>query len=218
MRHADVAYFDDDGRPVDPRTVALSPEGVRQAEAAREALAGARIDRVLTSGLPRTVETARIVAPQHTPEEWPDFRELEGGRLADIPEDELERTFTRAFDGVVALDRRFLGGETIGSLFDRVLPAFERLLADTTWDTVLAVLHGAVNRAIVSYALTGERLVGGGVEQAPACVNILDVGDGFVVRALNHTPYDPLHASGRWTTMERLFAQYRPRPPSERKP
>ena len=89
MRHADVAYFDDDGRPVDPRTVALSPEGVRQAEAARDALAGTRIDRVLTSGLPRTVETARIVAPQHTPEEWPDFRELEGGRLADIPEDEL---------------------------------------------------------------------------------------------------------------------------------
>ena len=216
MRHADVAYFDDAGRPVDPRAVALSEEGVRQARATRDALAGIAFDRVLTSGLPRTVETARIVAPHHDPETWPDFRELEGGRLSDIPEDELERTFTRAFDGVVPLETRFLGGETIGSLFDRVLPAFERLLADESWDTVLAVLHGAVNRALVSYALTGRRLFVGGVEQAPACVNILDVGDGFVVRALNHTPYDPLHASGRTTTMERLFAQYRP--PSERKP
>jgi probable phosphoglycerate mutase len=211
MRHADVAYFDDAGRPVDPRTVALSREGVEQARSARNALAGIEFDRVITSGLPRTLETARIVAPDSDPEVWPELRELEGGRLSEIPEDELERTFTRAFDGIVPAETRFLGGETIASLFDRVLPALDRLLADAAWDTVLAVLHGGVNRALVSYALTGERLFVGGVEQAPACVNILDVGDGFVVRALNHAPYDPLHASGRSTTMERLFAQYRPR-------
>ena len=54
------------------------------------------------------------------------------------------------FRGVVPNDRRFLGGETFGELFDRVLPALDRLLADDSWDTVLAVLHGAVNRAILS--------------------------------------------------------------------
>jgi probable phosphoglycerate mutase len=212
MRHADVAYFDADGRPVRPDTVSLSPEGVEQARAAGAALAHLAFDRVVTSGLPRTLETARIVAPDHEPERWPDLRELEGGRLSDIPEDELEHTFTRAFDGVLPRETRFLGGETIGALLDRVLPAFERLLEDGTWDTLLAVLHGAVNRAILSYALTGERVFLGAPEQAPACVNILDVGAGrgFVVRAVNHTPYDPLHESGRSTTMERLFALYRP--------
>jgi broad specificity phosphatase PhoE len=210
MRHADVAYFDERGRPVDPRTVPLSAEGVEQARAARRAFGATSFDRVITSGLPRTLETARIVAPAHEPESWPDLRELEGGRLSDIPEDELERTFTRAFDGVLPHETRFLGGETIGSLLDRVLPALDRLLADDDWDTLLAVLHGAVNRAIVSHALTGERVFLGGLEQAPACVNILDVGDRFVVRALNHTPYDPLHESGRSTTMERLYALYRP--------
>ena len=61
-----------------------------------------------------------------------------------------------AFRGVVPNDKRFLGGETIGELFDRVLPALDRLLADETWDTVLLVLHGAVNRAILSHALTGR--------------------------------------------------------------
>ena len=55
-----------------------------------------------------------------------------------------------AFRGVVPNEKRFLGGETIGELFDRVLPALDRLVADTTWDTVLLVLHGAVNRAILS--------------------------------------------------------------------
>jgi broad specificity phosphatase PhoE len=210
MRHADVAYFDEGGRPVDPRAVTLSAAGVEQARAARQAFGATAFDRVITSGLPRTLETARIVAPAHEPELWPELRELEGGRLSDIPEDELERTFTRAFDGVLPNGTRFLGGETIGSLLDRVLPALDRLLAEDDWDTLLAVLHGAVNRAIVSHALTGERVFLGGLEQAPACVNILDVGDGFVVRALNHTPYDPLHESGRSTTMERLYALYRP--------
>ena len=212
MRHADVAYFDADGRPVRPDTVALSPVGREQAAATRDALAHLTFDRVVTSGLPRTLETARIVAPDREPETWPELRELEGGRLSEIPEDELEATFTRAFDGVLPRETRFLGGETIGSLLDRVLPAFERLLADDGWDTVLAVLHGAVNRAILSYALTGERVFLGAPEQAHACVNILDVGPGpdFVVRAVNHTPYDPLHESGRSTTMERLYALYRP--------
>jgi broad specificity phosphatase PhoE len=209
MRHAAVAYFDD-GQPLRPEDVPLTQEGIEQARAAGEALASVRFDRVLTSGLPRTIETARIVAPGVEPESWADLRELEGARLGDIPEDELERAFVHAFHGVLSEDVRFLGGETIGSLFDRVLPAVDRLLADPQWDVVLAVLHGGVNRAILSYALTGERSFLGGFEQAPACINVLDVGEtGWIVRAVNVAPYDPVHLRGRLTTMEELWAQFR---------
>jgi broad specificity phosphatase PhoE len=208
MRHAAVAYFDN-GRPLRPDDVPLTEDGIEQARAAGEALAAVRFDRVLASGLPRTVETARIVAPDVEAESWPELRELEGGRLGDIPEDELERTFVRAFHGIVPEDARFLGGETIGALFDRVLPALERLLADRTWDAVLVVAHGGVNRAILSHALTGARTFLGNFEQAPACVNVLDVGDDWVVRAVNVTPYDPLHLRGRHTTMEELWQQFR---------
>ena len=115
-----------------------------------------------------------------------------------------------AFRGVVPNDKRFLGGEAIGELFDRVLPALDRLLADESWDTVLAVLHGAVNRAILSYALTGERMFLGHFEQAPGCVNVLDVGDEWIVRAVNVAPLDLLHASTRLTTMEGYWAEFRP--------
>ena len=211
MRHGEVAYFEPGGRPVPPEAVSLTREGESQARAARDALAGVRFDRTVTSGLPRTLETARIVAPGVEPEEWPDLGELEGGRLADIPEDDIEQAFTGFFRDVVPEETRFLGGETIGSLFDRVLPALERLLADESWDVLLAVLHGAVNRAILSYALTGERSFLGNFEQAPACVNILDAGpDHWVVRAVNVTPYDLTHLSGRQTTMEQLYTEYLP--------
>jgi broad specificity phosphatase PhoE len=206
MRHAEVAYFED-GRPLDPVGVPLTEKGRGQARTAREAFAGTSLDRVLTSGLARTVETARIVSPAHEPELWPELRELEPGRLADL--DDPERAFLTAFRGVVPEEASFLGGETIGSLFDRVLPALERLRADPGWDSALAVLHGGVNRAILSHALTGGRTFLGNFEQAPACINVLDVGDDWIVRAVNVSPYDLLHAHGRTTTMEELWSQYR---------
>jgi probable phosphoglycerate mutase len=208
MRHAEVAYFEE-GRPLHPDGVPLTAAGREQAEAAALALAGIDFDRVLTSGLPRTIETAGIVAPAAEPEAWPDFRELEG-RFGEIPPEELERAFVGAFDDVVPEDTRFLGGETIGSLFDRVIPALERLLADESWDIVLAVLHGGVNRAILSYGLTGQRMFLGNLEQAPACIDVLDVGDsGWIVRAVNLTPYDLAHRRSRLTTMEELWSHFR---------
>ena len=248
LRHAEVAYFDEDGQPVAPDEVPLTPAGRHQAEQAGTALAGVRFDRVLTSGLPRTVETAHLVltaasamgepTPPSTPdpqqtgsrsapasrptpapaggntqppvEEWPELRELMPGRLADLAPEELEAAFLGAFRGVLAGPSRFLGGETIDELFDRVLPALERLLGDPSWDTALAVLHGGVNRALLSFALGGRRLFLGAIEQAPACINVLDAdqGGGFVVRAVNATPWDPAYLAGRSTTMEELWAQY----------
>lgn len=211
MRHAEVSYFASDGTPVNPVDVSLNEEGIAQAEAAAAALAGVDLDRVLTSGLRRTLETAGIVAQSHKTESWPELAEIRGGRLSDIPPDALEREFVHAFRGVIPNNTRFLRGESIGELFDRVLPALERLVADDSWHTALAVLHGGVNRAILSYALTGERMFLGHFEQAPACVNVLDVGESgeWIVRAVNVAAYDLLHTTHRQTTMERYWEQYR---------
>jgi broad specificity phosphatase PhoE len=211
MRHGEVSYFETDGRPVDPANVPLNDEGIAQATAVADALRGIELDRVVTSGLPRTLETAAIVAPEVEAESWPELRELQGGRLSEIPPDLLEHEFVNAFRGVIPNDARFLRGESIGEFFDRVLPALDRLVADDKWHTALAVLHGAVNRAILSYALTGERMFLGPFEQAPACINLLDLGDDghWIVRAVNVAPYDLLHLAHRQTTMERYWEQYR---------
>jgi broad specificity phosphatase PhoE len=207
MRHAQVRYFEG----IDPHDVLLTDDGRHQAAAARDALQEVHFDRVVTSGLPRTSETAQIVAPYANHEREQNLREIESGELRGLDANEVQRLMTAAFRGVVPLDSRFLGGESVGELFDRALPPFRQLLAAEDWDVALVVLHGGVNRALLGYALTGERTFLGGFEQAPGCINVLDVdGDGrFIVRAVNHTPYDPAHVgAARETTMEQLWREY----------
>jgi probable phosphoglycerate mutase len=207
MRHAEVRYFEG----VHPEHVVLTEDGRTQANAAAAALADVAFDRVVTSGLTRTLETARIVAPGKEPEERYGLREIESGDIRELAPDEVQRMMTAAFRGVVPLDTRFLGGETIGEFLDRVFPEIDALLADDGWDIALLVLHGAVNRAILSHALTGERTFLGGFEQSPGCINVLDVGaDGrWVVRGVNYVPYDPAQVRApRLTTMEHLWQEY----------
>ena len=215
MRHGAVAYFDRDGRPVAPDDVPLTVEGRRQAAAAAALLEATALDRVISSDLPRAVETAALVAPRHEVEAWPELREIAGDRFSSIPPAELEREFVGALHGIVPNDKRFLGGETIGELFGRVLPAVDRLLRDPEWDTALVVAHGAVNRAILSHALLGERTFLGRFEQAPGCVNVLDVGSEsppeWIVRAVNIAPRDPAHSGTRLTQMEQYWREYVPR-------
>jgi len=74
------------------------------------------------------------------------------------------------------------------------------------------VLHGGVNRAILSYALTGQRIFMGNLAQTAGCINAMDVGEqsnDWVVRIMNYSPLSSLQSESRGTTMEALFHQYR---------
>jgi probable phosphoglycerate mutase len=218
MRHGSVTYFDEGGKPVLPETVPLNAEGRAQASAAGQAFAelSVKFDRVIVSGLPRTVETARRVLAETgqdiAVDSWPELEEIRGGRLSEIPDTGLREAFLGVFDGMVSSDTRFLGGESVGELMDRIHPAIARLRADPDWDTVLLVLHGGVNCAILSLALTGQRIFLGGLAQMAGCINALDVGatdKDWVVRFVNYSPPSPLQGESRHTTMEALFDQYK---------
>ncbi len=218
MRHGDVTYFDDSGHPIDADTVPLNELGRTQANAAGRAFAAEniRFDRVIVSGLPRTRETAeRVLAETGQDveiETWPCWQEIRAGKISDLPPAELAQAFLSAFDGLVPEDTRFMNGESVRELLDRVVPPIAELRADKSWDTVLLVLHGGVNRAILSHALHPlGRLFLGQLAQSPACINALDVGDkpqDWVVRLMNFAPPQPLHRDNRLTVMEKIFASF----------
>lgn len=221
MRHGDVSYFDAAGEPVPPDTVPLTPAGEAQARAAGRWLAAQPIDRVITSGLVRTEATARLALQAAgialEPQAVAALREIRGGRPAPggAPPD-----LTTAFAGPVALDARFMGGESVGELLARSLPALEALLAAPDWDTALLVLHGAVNRGLISWFLTGRPAFLGGIEQDPGCINVIDVGarpSEAIVRLVNYCPDRDAPPESRLSTIEHLqhqFAQFSLRGPA----
>jgi broad specificity phosphatase PhoE len=209
MRHAEAAYFAGTG---DVTQVALTELGCEQARAAGRVLRDVRFDRVLTSGLPRTVRTAELVLEPRADLVFAvdsDLEELRPGDLDAVRDEDLDASFMSAWRGTPPRDAAFLGGETVGSLVDRVGRAMGRLLADDGWDTLLLVAHGGVNRAILSAALAGPGGFFGQLEQSPACINVLDVGADFVVRAVNLTPYALIDEGPRTTTLERMLEQFR---------
>ena len=217
MRHGAVDYFDTDGRPLPPDEVPLTQAGIEQARAMGSALAaaGVRIDRAITSGLVRTRQTAEHVLSSANAapptEHWSELQEIRPGHLASIPDAKLREAFIGAFEGPVPRETRFLDGETIGALLDRTLPALQRLLTLADWDTALMVLHGGVNRGLLSWFLTGQSVFLGGLAQDTGCLNIIDVGTGpatSVVRIVNFCPIDTLQTTTRLSTMEHLLEKY----------
>ena len=215
LRHGDVSYFDEQGKPLRPASVPLNEAGRLQAEVAARTLADIPLDRVVASDLVRSAETARLVISGRALrlETQSEFREIQPGRLADIPADGIEQAFLRAFSGGITRDTRFLGGETFGSLSDRVLGSFRTLLADTAWRHLLLVAHGGVNRTILAHALGLDLEAFGVFEQDPGCINILDVDSAgrWLIRLVNYTPYNPAKKGLELTTMESLYLQYRTR-------
>src|SRR5262245_32359643 len=95
LRHGEVSYVAADGPPAPPLGVSLNAEGVRQAEAAREALLRVTLDRVVTSGLARTEETAEIIVRDRglAVESLPDLREIAPGKLLDLAGENFEERF-----------------------------------------------------------------------------------------------------------------------------
>jgi broad specificity phosphatase PhoE len=121
MRHGAVDYFGSDGSIAPPQGVSLNAQGRAQTDAAGRLFraSGVRFDRVMTSSLPRTVETARRVLAAMDQaaglETETALQEIRGGRLADIPRDRLEQAFLGAFQTGGDIEAvRFLDGESIG--------------------------------------------------------------------------------------------------------
>src|SRR5205823_4261513 len=102
MRHAEVSYYDAEGRPYRSASVPLTEVGRLQARAAADALADVPLDRAIVSGLARTIETARIViGDRPVPlEERSALQEIRGGRVAELPEERVEAAFRHAFVGL----------------------------------------------------------------------------------------------------------------------
>ena len=211
LRHAEAAYVDADGkRAPDSRLVSLTEHGRSEAAAMHTLLKGVHFDRAVCSGLARTLETARIVlGDRDIPLDIvPALEEIRGGdavaRAQISPPDLAYAMFSAGRP-----EAQFAGGETFVEFAQRVVAAFNGVIAESNWETLLMVCHGGVNRAILT-EITGAGLKSfGAFEQDSCCFNIIDVDclDGckverWILRAVNATADDPIKHTRRLLTLE----------------
>lgn len=114
-----------------------------------------RLERIVSSSLPRTLETAEIIAeavglPEVEHEEG--FWELSKGEW----EGRMPRHLPRELADTLAADPfgyRYPGGESYADVAQRAGAAFDRWVADNAGRTLLFVLHGDVIRAVLWHLL-----------------------------------------------------------------
>ena len=217
MRHAQAEYVRPDGtRAPDSRLVPLTARGRAEAERMAALLRDAAFDRAICSGLPRTQETARIILGERSLplQVISDLEEIRGG-------DAIARASLSPVDYAYAMfraaepDACFAHGEKFSAFAARVIPAFQAILDDSAWTSLLLVAHGGVNRAILSHVLGSGLSSFGAIEQDSCCLNIIDfdatpvAGSVLrrIIRGLNLTADDPVKLSRQLTTMEGLATQ-----------
>ncbi len=218
MRHGDVNYFKPDGTRVDDSDqVSLTEEGQAQARAMSGCLATVPFDLAIHTGLRRTRETAEIVLGGRPIElvERGSLREIRTGPVDDIPPERLDAEFTYGMEAAAEPGARFARGELYAEFYERITSAFDALVREPGWRTLLLVAHGGTNRMILGWAVKTGLAGISCFEQDTACLNVLDVDviEGEIVRrylrTLNLTPYNLPKHELYLTTLERMSQRRR---------
>lgn len=216
MRHGEVSYHRADGSTVFG-DVALTDDGVAQAQAVGALLAEAPIDLAVHTGYARTRRTAELVLGGRAVPviEEAQLGELKGTALTGLTEARIEAEFVYGMERAALPGAGFPGGERFADFEARVVPAFEALLRRPNWRTALVVAHGGTNAILLSWFTRGGLAGASCFEQDAGCVNVLDVDviDGEVirrlVRAVNLTPYDWVKREHLLTVTERIVRSRR---------
>ncbi len=170
------------GPGADPWQVPLTPRGRAQVAGVAQALAGLRLDVVVSSTVPRAVETAGILAGQAGLEPILEagLDELRPGRLLCGPPEAVRLAVREAYRDAGLPGARFLGGEAFVAFGLRVEQALARILARPGWSRAAVVTHEPALRLVLARCQGMGLAELGGFEAAAASVTVVDFPPGAV--------------------------------------
>ncbi|HEX9496464.1 MAG TPA: histidine phosphatase family protein [Candidatus Limnocylindria bacterium] len=126
----------------------LTARGREQAATVARHLKPIHFDRIVSSALSRTKDTAAEIAKDRglTVEPIADLNEIDVGDASGKPFDELRGLPGVSDDGF----RQWPGGESLEQVHGRALRAIDRIVAESPGRTIGIVGHGGVTRILVS--------------------------------------------------------------------
>ncbi len=217
MRHGAVRYFSSDRQGPNWHQAELTPEGQTQCEAARIYFSGETFDRVLTSSLPRTRQTAERVVPGAHLTSDPDLREIEPAHPELILEKSqgdpvrLELMMKKALGPPLGPNDQFMHGELLSDFRTRVTGGIQRLIDDPSWNQALVVVHSVVLRVLLAEFLQAPLDLVPHLEQDAGCINLVEIcGTRHpLVRLINYTPALPRKDGLKASTLEMYVDEWK---------
>jgi len=210
VRHGATVLSAEDGFAGET-DVPLSDEGRDQLRKLSRRLSGEKVGAVYASPLGRTFETAMIIARPHrlTPVERDGLREISHGRWEGLTRREVEARFHDEYSAWEQDPFTFApqGGESGVAVLARALPVLREIVTAHPDQRVLVVSHKATIRLLLCSLLgVDARGYRDRLDQAPACLNVLDFRDPVRARLMlfndtSHYAGQPREASGnlsRW--------------------
>jgi broad specificity phosphatase PhoE len=169
--------------------VHLSEEGRQQAGRLANRMAQEQISSIYSSTLDRAVETAEILARPHgLPLKMSDgLREVSHGHWEGLTRAEVEERFGEEYAAWEADPFTFSpeGGESGIRVLARALPVIREIVVRHAGEKVMVVSHKATVRLLISSLLGFDaRGYRDRLDQAPACLNILDFKDPVRARLM----------------------------------
>ena len=133
--------------------VALSDQGLRQAERLRDRLKPKKINVVYSSDLKRSLDTARAIVSIHNLEviTCPELREIDFGQIEGMTFEEVNLSYPEVARMWIERDNNLVypGGESLVQLDKRLQRFRNRLEKHTSQETILVVGHSGVLRTLL---------------------------------------------------------------------
>jgi probable phosphoglycerate mutase len=185
VRHGATALTTED-RFSGAEGVELSDPGREQARCLGARLASEGIAAVYSSPYSRAMDTARIIARDWTtaPISVDGLREISHGHWEGLRRQDVEDRFADEYTMWEQDPFTYApgGGESGVAVLARALPAIRGIITDNQGAKVLVVSHKATIRLLLSSLLgIDARGYRDRLDQAPACLNVIDFSD--LVRA-----------------------------------
>ncbi len=188
----------EDGRFWGHTDVRLTRLGKQQLKTVAKRMSREKLTAIYSSDLLRTQMVAEAVGRKQSPrrkvEPLPALRELNLGVWEGLTYREIAERYPKELqarqDDLPGF--RILQGESLNDVAERVMPAFQEIVAANQGGVVCVVAHAGVNRIILTRLLGAplDRIFR--LEQQYACLNLIDIyEDGTpVIKRINQIVID----------------------------
>ena len=185
FRHGEVNYMSSGKVVDDPDQVNLTENGRQQAVNLDENTKEFTIERIVCSGLPRTIQTGEHVAKRRgiKIESFPSLKEYQWDPKL-LMETDITK-FGYLFEDSKA--KEMIGGtEDADEFYKRVIGTLEKIIKEE-FSQIAAFLHGAVNAAIMCWVNDVDISFASKYDQDHGALNIIDIdvsSKGEIIRKI----------------------------------